>query len=264
MLIAQISDPHVCAPGVLYKGVANSNALLLDAINHLNHLDCRPDLVLVTGDLTDEGRASEYEHALELFSCLKIPYRVIPGNHDHRERLRAFFGEPSYLPKTGSLHYCLEDWPVRVVALDTCVAGAHHGAIDSDGLGWLDDTLKANRHKPTLVLMHHPPFTSGIAYLDEYRFREPEGLRAIIQAAPNVEAVLVGHVHRHMTHRWAGTLVITCPSSATEIALQLQADAQPQSFLAPQACMLHLWQPGTGLVSHLSFIGNYPGPYDFF
>jgi 3',5'-cyclic-AMP phosphodiesterase len=264
MLIAQISDPHVCAPGVLYKGVANSNALLLDAIDHLHHLDRLPDLVLVTGDLTDEGRAIEYEHALELFGRSRIPYRIIPGNHDHRERLRTIFSEHRYLPKTGSLHYCLEDWPVRVIALDTSVAGLHHGAIDTEGLAWLNETLKTNPDKPTLVLMHHPPFTSGIPYLDEYSFREPEELRAIIQAAPNVEAVLVGHVHRHMTHRWAGTLVIACPSSATEIALQLRGDAKPQSFLAPRACMLHLWQPGMGMVSHLSFIGKYPGPYDFF
>jgi 3',5'-cyclic-AMP phosphodiesterase len=264
MLIAQISDPHVCVPSRLYKGVADSNAHLLEAIDHLHQLDRRPDLVLVTGDLTDEGLTSEYEHALALLSRLKIPYRVIPGNHDDRKRLRDVFSDHLYLPRTGYLHYCLEDWPVRIVALDCTVSGEHHGALDEAGLLWLDDTLKANRVKPTLVLMHHPPFVSGIPYLDEYGFRSPEKLRQIIQAAMNIEAVLVGHVHRHMTHRWAGTLVIACPSTATEIALQLRADAKPQSFLSPQACMLHLWQPGMGMVSHLSFIGKYPGPFDFF
>jgi 3',5'-cyclic-AMP phosphodiesterase len=264
MLIAQISDPHVCAPGLLYKGVADSTALLLEAIDHLHQLDRRPDLVLVTGDLTDEGRAREYEQALTLLSGLKIPYRVIPGNHDHRERFREAFREHLYVPRTGHLHYCLEDWPVRIVALDCTVSGEHHGALDEAGLRWLDDTLKADRDKPTLVLMHHPPFATGITYLDEYGFRSPERLGRIIQAATNVEAVLVGHVHRHITHRWAGTLVIACPSTVTEIALQLGANAKPQSFLGPRACMLHLWQPGMGLVSHLSYIAKYPGPYNFF
>jgi 3',5'-cyclic-AMP phosphodiesterase len=264
MLIAQISDPHVCAPGLLYKGVANSNALLLKAIDHLHQLDRRPDLVLVTGDLTDEGRASEYEHALELFRHLNLPYYVIAGNHDHRERLRAIFTEHHYLPRTGHLHYCLNDLPVRVVALDSCVAGEHHGALDHAALCWLDDTLKSDREKPTLVLMHHPPVATGIPYLDQYGLRDADALREIIQAAPNVEAILAGHVHRHITCRWAGTLVITCPSTATEIALKLKAGAKPQSFLAPQACMLHHWQTGTGMVSHLSFIGKQPGPYNFF
>jgi 3',5'-cyclic-AMP phosphodiesterase len=264
MLIAQISDPHVCAPGVLYKGVANSNALLSEAIKHLHQLDRRPDLVLITGDLTDEGRTVEYEHALELLAQLQIRYCVIPGNHDHRERFRSAFVAHRYLPKTGRLHYCLEDMPVRIVALDSSVPNEHHGAIDESGLHWLSETLQADRIKPTLVIMHHPPFQSGIGYLDEYSLRAPDALREIIQAAPNIEAVLVGHVHRHMTHRWAGTLVIACPSTATEIALQLRVDAKPQSFLAPQACLLHLWQPGMGLVSHLSFIGKSPGPYPFF
>ncbi len=206
MLIAQISDPHVCALGVLYKGVAKSNALLLDAINHLHRLDRLPDLVLVTGDLTDEGRASEYEHALELLGRLKIPYRVIPGNHDVRERLRLVFSEHGYLPNTGNLHYCLEDWPVRVIALETCVTGEHYGAIDAAGLAWFEETLRANREKPTLVLMHHPPFASGIPYLDEYALRAPDGLRDIIQAAifsgaPGLYASPVatwhGHGHGH-------------------------------------------------------------------
>jgi 3',5'-cyclic-AMP phosphodiesterase len=264
MLIAQISDPHVCAPGVLYKGVADSNALLLSAINHLHQLDRRPDLVLVTGDLTDEGRAIEYEHALELLGRLEIPYFVIAGNHDHRERLRDIFRAHHYLPRTGHLHYCLEHLPVRIVALDSCVAGEHHGALDVAGLSWLAETLRADREKPTLVLMHHPPFETGIPYMDEYSFKDTAVLCTLIQEASNIEAILVGHVHRHMTHRWAGTLVIACPSTATEIALQLRPDAKPQSFLSPQACMLHLWQPGMGMVSHLSFIGKHPGPYHFF
>ena len=81
---------------------------------------------------------------------------------------------------------------------------------------------------------------------------------------PNVRLVLCGHVHRTVVRRWAGTVVVACPSTATEIALQLAPGAVPQSFLGPPACLLHLWNPQQGLVNHVSYTGRYPGPYPFF
>jgi 3',5'-cyclic AMP phosphodiesterase CpdA len=112
--------------------------------------------------------------------------------------------------------------------------------------------------------MHHPPFVSGIAYLDEYRYVETDPLESVLRCFSNIEAVLCGHVHRSMTRRWAGTVVAACPSTTTEIALQLNPEAEPQSYMGPPACLLHLWNQVHGLVSHTSYIGKYPGPYPFF
>lgn len=264
MLIAQLSDLHVRPPGELYRGVADSNRALITAIAHLHQLDRRPDLVVVTGDLVDYGEPEEYAQAVALLSQLTIPYLVLPGNHDHREAFRIAFADHRYLPAHGPLHYCVDDYPVRIIALDSCVPGQHHGEVDAAGLQWLQRTLQADPHKPTLVLLHHPPFVSGIPYLDEYRYRDPAPLEAVLRSATNVEAVLCGHVHRPMVRRWAGTVVASCPSTTTEIALQLAPNAVPQSYIGPPACMLHLWQPTHGLVSHTSYIGQYPGPYPFF
>ena len=264
MLIAQLSDVHVRPKGLLYKGVVDSNKMLSDPIEHLHGLDRRPDLMLLTGDLVDEGHTDEYSHCVELLRELTIPYLIIPGNHDHRDNLRAAFASHAYLPKRGPLHYCVDDHPVRIVALDSTVPGKHHGHVDAAGLTWLRSTLEANRQKPTVVIMHHPPFVSGITYLDQYRCIETEPLEAVLLSFSNIEAVLCGHVHRSMTRRWAGTIVCTCPSTTTEIALQLALNAVPCSYIGPPASMLHLWDPDQGLVSHTSYIGKYPGPYPFF
>jgi len=237
--------------------------MLAEAIAHLHGLDRRPDLVLLTGDLVDEGRPEEYAAARDILADLAIPCLVMPGNHDDREQLRAAFADHRYLPAQGALHYCVDDYPVRIVALDSCVAGKHHGAIDAAGLAWLRATLAADTRKPTLVLLHHPPFTSGIPYMDKYRYLDDQALAAVIGAATNVEAVLCGHVHRAMLRRWAGTMVCACPSTTTEIALQLRPDAKPQSWLGPPACMLHLWDAARGLITHVSHIGKFDGPYPF-
>lgn len=264
MLIAQLSDPHVCRPGRRYKDVADSNRMLVEAIDHLHGLDRRPDLVLLTGDLVDEGHPEEYANARALLAGLTIPLLVVPGNHDQREPFRAAFADHAYLPASGPLHFCVDDHPLRIVALDTCVPGEHHGHVEDEGLRWLASTLARAPDRPTLLLLHHPPFVSGIPYLDRYRYREADALERVVRGASRIEAVLCGHVHRPMVRRWAGTLVLACPSTATEIALQLHPDATPRSYLGPRACLLHLWDEATGLVSHTSYIGTYPGPYPFF
>lgn len=264
MLIAQLSDVHVRPKGVLYKGVADSNRMLREAIQHVHQLDRRPDLLLLTGDLVDEGQPAEYANALELLGELTIPYLVIPGNHDHRENFRTAFAGHAYLPAQGPLHYCVDEYPLRIVALDSCVPGLHHGHIDAAGLDWLQATLQADTSKPTIVILHHPPFACGIPYLDTYRYIDAAALEAVLRPFSHIEAVLCGHVHRPMLRRWAGTVVAACPSTTTEIALQFSPDATPQSYLGPPACMLHLWHPAQGLVSHVSYIGDYPGPYPFF
>jgi len=264
MLIAQLSDPHVCAAGLLYKGVADSNRLFSDAIRHLQQLDRQPDLVLITGDLTDEGRPQEYSMFRELLGALELPHLLMPGNHDDRENFRQAFFDLGYLPTRGALHYSIDDHPIRIVALDSCQPGKHHGLIDDEGLQWLDQTLSQNRDKPTLVAIHHPPFKSGIRYIDDYRLFDAESLESIVRAHDNIEAIVCGHVHRAIFRRWAGTLVVACPSTCTEIALRLDPAAKGASFMGPPACLLHLWEPSAGMVSHLSHIGCHPGPYPFF
>jgi 3',5'-cyclic-AMP phosphodiesterase len=264
-LVAQISDLHVRAPGQLYKDVADSNRMLGEAIDHLLRLDRRPDLVLVTGDLVDEGRPEEYANAVALLARLQLPCLVMPGNHDRRDEFRrAFAGHHRYLPAHGPLHYCVDEHPLRVVALDSCPPGKHHGSVDEAGMDWLAATLAADTVKPTLLLLHHPPFVSGIGYLDEYRYLEADALERLVGRFSNVQAVLCGHVHRVMMRRWAGTMVVACPSTTTEIALQLAPQASPQSFMGPPACLLHLWQPPHGLITHVSYIGQFDGPYPFF
>lgn len=263
MLIAQLSDLHIRPQGQLYQGVVDANRMLSDAIGHLHRLDRRPDLVLLTGDLVDEGLPQEYAAARALLADLQIPYLVIPGNHDHRGHLRAAFADHAYLPQDGPMHYSVDQHPVRIVALDSTVPGLHHGAIAPEGLDWLRATLAAKPHQPTVLMLHHPPFACGIPYMDTYRYVDDGPLAEVVGAFEQVQLVVCGHVHRLMLRRWAATVACACPSTTTEIALRLAPDAKPASFLGPPACMLHAWDPAHGMVSHLSYIGQFAGPFDF-
>ena len=263
MLIAQLSDLHVRPEGMLYQGVADSNAQLAAAVAHVNALDPRPDLALLTGDLVEKGTAPEYAKLRELLSALVIPSLVIPGNHDDPEAFRSAFWDHDYLPDTGPMHFVAEESAVRIVALDVTVPGLHHGLIDEAGARWLDETLADARERPTIVMMHQPPFDCGVPYLDLYSCREGARLADVIARHRQVERIVCGHVHRFMMLRFAGTVLCTAPSTTTAIALQLKADAKPASHVEPPACLLHHWRPEVGLVTHLSPIGTFPGPYAF-
>jgi Icc protein len=264
MLIAQMSDIHVRPAGQLYKDVADSNQHLVQAIAHLHQLDRRPDLVLVTGDVTDFGEMDEYNSAREILSSMQMPWFVLPGNHDDRENFRSAFASHEYLPASGHLNYCIDDYLIRVVALDSCVSAAHHGDLTPETVDFLEQTLQSAPAKPTIIALHHPPFCSGIPYMDEFRYYEAKNLANVVSKFQNIEAIVCGHVHRTMIRRWAGTIVCACPSTTTEIALQMRSDAIGQSYFGPRAVMLHLWTPTEGLVSHVSYIGDYPGPFPFF
>jgi 3',5'-cyclic-AMP phosphodiesterase len=263
VLIAQLSDPHIRPEGVLYQGVTDSNAAFAAGIEHVLALDRRPDVLLLTGDLVDTGQPDEYDALRAILDGLPLPVLVIPGNHDDRENLRKAFSDQTYLPAEGPLHYCVDDYPVRIIGLDSTVPGLHHGHIDAAGLEWLEATLSADPVKPTLLMLHHPPFSCGIPYMDQYRYFEGDAMAAVVRRFDNIEMVLCGHVHRSMLTRWANTVVCSCPSTATEIDLQLLPSAQSASHVGPRAAMLHLWTERDGLVSHTSQIGDYDGPYPF-
>jgi len=264
MWIAQISDPHLRPRGTLYKNTVDSNGMFVTAIKQINALDPPADLVLLTGDIVDEGQPSEYKMARELLSDIKAPLRIIPGNHDERSALRAAFRDHDYLPPNGPLNYVDDaSGPVRVVALDVTLPGLHHGDVDDETLSWLDAVLARDPSRPTLIMMHQPPFACGVPYLDAYCCRSGHRLATVIARYPAVERIVCGHVHRQMQLRFAGTLLCTAPSTTTAIALRPFPAARPASFIEPPGFLLHHWKADTGLLTHSIPIGTFPGPFPF-
>ncbi|MFY0615366.1 MAG: phosphodiesterase [Hyphomicrobiaceae bacterium] len=265
MLIAQLSDPHVCAENTLYQGLVDSNAMLVAAVRHVNELLPVPDVVILSGDVTENGADEEYAHCRKILSAIEQPLIVIPGNHDKREAFRSCFSDMDYLPQTGPLHFVISELgPVRIVGIDVIVSGAHHGEINDQVIDWLDDCLAAEPDRPTMIILHQPPFKSGIPFIDEYRCFGGERLEKLLANYTMVERVVCGHVHRFIQRRFAGTLICTAPSTTTSIALRLSAGADPASYLEPPALLLHSWHPTDGMVTHLVPVGSFPGPYEFF
>ena len=262
MLIAQITDLHVTLRGKPLQGRVETAAYLEQAVAKLRAMQPNPDVVLITGDLVDSGAAAEYQLLRSIIAPLTMPVYVIPGNHDDREGLRREFADHAYLPKQGFLHYAIEDFPVRLIALDTVIPNETGGELCLERLAWLDASLQHAPNKPTLIFMHHPPFATGIAHMDSVGLANPGEFAKIIERNPQVERIVCGHVHRAIQTKFAGTLALTCPSAAHQIDFDIAADAPAAFIMEPAGLMLHLWN-GKSLATHTLYTGHYDGPYAY-
>lgn len=256
MLIAQITDMHAGGRVEVPAGELDTTARLARAVDHLNGLTPRPDLVLATGDLTWNGELAEYEALRGELDRLDMPVYLLPGNHDDRDNLRAVFADHGYLPAEGFLHYTIEDHPLRIVALDTLLPGSAGGLLCAERLAWLAATLGDAPDRPTLLAQHHPPFDIGMPFFDHHSFQGGAGLGDIVARNPQVEMIICGHIHRAVTRRWHGTVVAVAPSPSFQYPLVLREDPDVRPVDEPPACRLCLWQGDAGLISHLSYIAG--------
>lgn len=259
MLIAHLSDLHFRPRGALFQDLVDPAAMFAAALDRLEQLSPAPDLVIITGDLVEEGSEAEYDEVRQALARIRQPLIVIPGNHDDREGFRACFPAHDWMPTRGPFNFVAPEFgPLRIVAIDVTVPGQHHGVFDDDTAGWLRATLAAERGRPTLLLMHQPPFVSGMGFIDPYRCFEGERLAEILRDFPNVERVLCGHIHRAMHLRFGGTLLTTCPSTALALDLRLAEGAPPMALVEPPAFLVHHWRPEVGLITHHVPVGG-PG-----
>ena len=268
LLIAQISDLHIKRPGtVAYQRVDTARALG-DCIATLNALRPRPALVVISGDLVDTANADEYQHLKQLLKALELPFVGIPGNHDSRDLMRAAFPEQAYAFPAGALNQLAAVGGLDLVLLDSSVAGKPHGELDQATLRWLDATLASTKTRPAIVVLHHPPFRSGIGHMDRMNLFNAAELAPIIARHPRVQLIATGHVHRTALTRFAGVPTTICPAPNHAVDLDLAEFRVPSFCIEPPAFHLHAWFDDGGefgtLVTHTVPVGTFDGPHPFF
>ena len=246
MIVAQISDTHILARTSV-EPVAERRARNLGrCVADINRQ--RPDAVIYTGDMVQHGRPDEYDHLREILAPLTAPLYPIPGNRDTNSALRDAFADHVHLAKTdGFLHYAVEDYPLRLIALDSTADGERKGVFCAERVAWLDQTLGREPDKQTVLFIHHPPFDIEDHYVGGYRRpREAEDLAAVVSRHLQVVRLLCGHVHCPTNRSWAGTIATTMPS----IAVDVRKGVDEAAVMSQPLYLLHRWSEDEGLVSH--------------
>ncbi|RAK66886.1 phosphodiesterase [Hymenobacter edaphi] len=254
MLIAQLSDTHI------KDGHDEPTERLRAAVAHLLRLPAPPAVVIVSGDCTDTGSASEYAAFREALRPLTMPVYAIPGNHDQRPGLRRVMGEQGRQALPELVQYVVDDaGPLRLIGLDTLLPGHDSGLLDVPRLDWLAERLAEAPARPTLIFMHHPPFPTGLYAYEQMGLAGAAAFEALVARHPQVQRVVAGHVHTGITRRFAGTIAQTCPSTLHQLLPDAREKQRLHVVMEPPAVLLHVWDDAAGLLSYTSTIGAH-GP----
>ena len=257
MIIAQITDIHL---GFDQGNPNELNRRRLDTLlATLVAMKPQPDILLLSGDLTEFGDDISYARVKEATAGLPFPVFPMLGNHDDREAFARAYPEIDVME--GFVQYAIEDYPVRILTLDTLVEIRHGGSLCEKRVAWLRDRLDEQPDRPTLIALHHPPVESGLSWMGE----SPDApwmkrLEDVVSDFANIVALIAGHLHRPMVTRFGGTILAVCPASAPQLALDLGEidqdvpDGRPMIMDEPPAFALHKWT-GRRLITHFGVAG---------
>jgi 3',5'-cyclic-AMP phosphodiesterase len=260
MNILHLSDLHLRPEGMKAYGIVDSYATAKRACDAIANLAVRVDAVIITGDLADCGFAEEYQRLNGILAHLApLPVFVIPGNHDRREEMLAHL--PGLRHNEGFIQYCIEDFPVRLVLLDSVIASETHGTLCPARLAWLERTLAAQPERETMIALHHPPFLTGVRQFDDINLRNYEEFRSLIARHKQVTRIISGHHHRMIVGNVAQAICFVAPSVAYQFMLTHDAGIEMGFNLEPPAFLLHSWVRGQGFATQSAFVEPFPGPF---
>ena len=154
MIICQLTDMHIRAPGSLAYGRVDTNGYFAAAIAELKTLSPAPDVYVLTGDLTDFGRADEYQTLAQGVAQLGKPSYLLPGNHDEREALRRAFPNHGYLQGDApfDLRWHVSDKSGRQLFFNIIIEGINMLASERTEIGAILDKNGGDVDKLTAVL----------------------------------------------------------------------------------------------------------------
>lgn len=243
MRVAQITDCHVVAAGTLWHAEIDTGALLGAAVERLNQL--APDLVMISGDLTENGRAEEYAQARASLDRLHAPFLLVPGNHDSRAEMRTAFGDCVSWLGDSALQCVSDTGPIRVVGVDTLDPGQVGFGFDAQRRTEIAPWLATD--KPTLLFGHHPPVPIGVPFMDAFGFQGEYEMAGLLADSGRVLAYGCGHVHGDYAVLSGAIWTIAAPAVSAQMPIDLKAGAPVRYITGAPWIRIFDWDAALGL-----------------
>ncbi|WP_406312225.1 phosphodiesterase [Streptosporangium sp. NBC_01639] len=239
-LLAQISDLHL-------DGSERATRRATRVMDYLRALPHPVDALLVTGDIADHGTEAEYEEAARLLSA-SFPVLICPGNHDVRPAYRkTLLDEPA---ADGPINRVHQVAGTAILMCDSTIPGRDDGLLDAETLNWISTTLAGlPEDTPALIAFHQPPVELHHPLPDSMRLQQPEDLAALIDAHPQVAAVITGHAHTAAASMFAGRPLIVGPAVTWTLRLPWEGD-RPADRDQPPGLAFHILGEDRRLTTH--------------
>ncbi|MEO6826553.1 MAG: phosphodiesterase [Microbacteriaceae bacterium] len=211
--IVHLSDTHLGPDENLLYGSVDAHDHLRQLLDELEASGSRPEAIVFTGDLTDNGFPDAYARLRALVEPVasRIGAQVVwvMGNHDKRGAFRSelLHQQPSAAP----VDRVYDINGLRIISLDSTVPGHHYGEISEAQLDWLAEELSSAAPHGTILAMHHPPVPSmlDLAVLVELR---NQGALAEVVDGSDIRAIIAGHLH-YSTHAMFAGIPVSVASA---------------------------------------------------
>ena len=214
-IIVQLTDCHLFAdPDGSLGDIATLPRLRL-VLEDIRRLAPDFDLLVVTGDTAHDEQSATYEAFRDELGDWVERLRIVPGNHDDREALARTFPRGCG-PLADRIGFLVETAGWVVIGLDSQLGDETPGELGAEQRAWLRARLEGRPDLDTVLFLHHPPTPVGSPWLDEIGLRDAGELDALLQAHPQVRAVVSGHVHQEASGTIGGATVYTTPAVAPQ------------------------------------------------
>lgn len=201
MKIIQISDLHLIRPGALLYG-QDPLAHLHDALADIATQYADAELLVLSGDLSDNGDPAAYQALRDALADMPMPCQLMLGNHDLRDNFAAIF--PGALDGDGFAQASRATPHGQLIFLDTLEHEHTEGHLCQRRQAWLAAELDAARDAPVYLFTHHPPFRIGMPMIDAVGLHDADVLHALCRSHGDVRHIFAGHVHRPVAGSWRG------------------------------------------------------------
>lgn len=209
--ILQITDSHLFADRQGKLLGLNTDDSLQSVIEKISQDSNTYDLVLATGDISQDGSLASYLRFKSLVDRLNKPTYWLEGNHDELAPIQ------SALKNSTHVSPCvIERGRWLIVMLNSSVVGEVPGYLAAEELAFLQQKLAKFRDKHILIALHHHVLATGCEWLDEQIVGNRDEFLALIDQYPNVRGVIWGHVHQEMDIKRNRVRMMSTPSTCVQ------------------------------------------------
>ncbi|AMD47284.1 metallophosphoesterase [Bordetella holmesii] len=210
-MLLQLTDSHLLQdPQARMFGV-NTDASLRAVLDLARRQEGSPDLMLLTGDLAQDGSAAAYQRLRAHLRDVAHPVRCVMGNHDAAGQMR------QQLSDWSQPVHDLPGW--RIIMLDSTVPGQDFGHIDAGQFALLDQALREAGERHVLVALHHNLARVEGAEHDTLMVDNAAAVFARLSDHPQARVALWGHIHQEFDCRHHHLRMLGTPSTSFQFRL---------------------------------------------
>lgn len=209
--LVQITDSHLGADHGDPLLAMNPDESLMDVLTLINQEQSKIDLVLATGDITNDASAAAYQRFYKtVHDQLSSPMAWLPGNHDDHEKME------DIIPNSQHQLIVQDEWLIAL--LDSHVPGQIYGNFAQSELDYLSQALSAHTDKHILLCFHHQPVPIGSYWMDRYIIQNASDFWQLVTPHKNIKGVLWGHVHQEFDENFESIRLLSSPSTCIQFA----------------------------------------------